>query len=241
MLKVTLHSCAPNRISTFNVLGRMDIAYSTLAAMASYKTITSTFGIGEHEPTELLAYPRWSGSPWDLVSRVACQTFHGAEALPALGAPARRPAFMENLTAVIEHWPDGLDKCISTIGTAHIRGASRKGQYWASFHADALEPQESSLFVHKPAGLNPWDLLARAYAWTVGEQFELPPRPVLCAHIPLQEGPEPLVHLDTIPEPARTGLIRWMHKGQRVYTTAPFVEGDCVTERQFVEFLEKAI
>ena len=240
MLKVTLHSSTPKQASSFNVVGRMDIAYEVLAARATYKTLTCTAGIGEHEPTLLREYPRWSGSLWDLVARAVCLTFHGDELLPSV-EPERRPAFMENLTAVIAHWPDGSDVRISTIGTAHLQMGLRKGHYRATFQSDALPLQESTPFIHKPAGLNPWDLLARAYAWTAKEEFVLPDRPKLCTSIPLQEGTEPLVHVDTVPEPARTGLIRWMHKQQMPYARSPFVEGDCVTERQFVEFLEKAI
>lgn len=37
----------------------------------------------------------------------------------------------------------------------------------------------STVFTHAPEGLSPWDLLARAYAWTAHEKFELPPRPAL--------------------------------------------------------------
>jgi hypothetical protein len=240
MLKVTLHSSSPKNTSSFNVMGRMDIAYEKLAARATYKTLTCTTGIGEHAPVLLTDYPRWSGNLWDLVARVACQTFYGEETLPEIPAE-RRPAFIENLTAVIEHWPDGLNAHIATLGIAHVQMSVRKGLYRATFQSDALPVLECPLFIHKPAGLNPWDLLARAYAWATSESFVLPARPQLCTHIPLQEGPEPLVHIDTIPEPARTGLIRWMHKLQRPYTEAPYLEGDCVLERQFVEFLEKAI
>lgn len=242
MLKVSLHSCMPHEVSPFNVMGRMDIGYEKLAARATYKTLAFTTGIGEHAPTQIADYPRWSGSVWDLVTRVVCLTFNQEEAIVPKQLPhERKPAFIENLTAVIEHWPDGLDTNVATIAVAHVQMNRRKGHYVATFESDAQPDLQSSEFVHTPLGINPWDLLARAYAWTVNEEFVLPPRPVLCTHIPLQEGEQPMVHLDTVPDPARTGLIRWMNKRGQAFSVSTSLAGDCVTESQFVEFLEKAV
>lgn len=242
MLKVSLHSCLPNKVSAFNVMGRLDIGYETLAARASYKTLMFTTGVGEQPPTAITDYPRWSASIWDLVARIICLTFNRVEAITPKELPReRRPAFIENLTAVIEHWPDGQNRNITTVATAHLRMGKRKGSYWASFESDLQSPVQSTMFLHAPAGINPWDLLARAYAWTVSEQFELPPRPTLCTPIPLQDGDRSLVLLDTVPEPARNGLIRWMTRSAQAFSQTDCMEGDCVTEAQFIAFLEKAI
>jgi hypothetical protein len=148
---------------------------------------------------------------------------------------------MENLCAVIEHWPDGLSQHVATVATAHIRMGKRKGHYWASFESDLQPRMESRLFIHTPLGLNHWDLLARAYAWTVHEQFVLPARPKLCVPLPVQDEGRSLVVLDTLPDPARTGLTRWMAKKGLPFSELSFLPGDCVTESQFVQFLEKAI
>jgi len=242
MLKVSLHSSVPTKATAFNVLGRLDIGYEKLAAMADYKALMFTTGIGEQPPVALENYPRWSASVWDLISRFICLTFNRVEAIEPQELPREgKPAFIENLTAVIEHWPDGLNQHVATVGTAHIRMAKRKGHYWATFESDLQSKLESSLFVHTPLGINPWDLLARAYAWTVHEQFVLPSRPKLCVPLPVQDGDRSLVALDTVPDPARTGLVRWMVKKGQPFSQVSFLAGDCVTEAQFVQFLEKAI
>lgn len=242
MLKVSIHSCLPSKVGMYNVLGRMDIGYAKLAARADYKTLMFTTGIGEQPPTPILNYPRWSASIWDLVARVVCQTFSHTEAIEPAELPYEpKPAFIENLTAIIEHWPDGMDTNIARVATAHIRMGKRKGHYWASFESDLQRREDSSLFIHTPLGLNPWDLLARAYAWTVTEKFVLPPRPVLCTPLPVEECGQSLVHLDTVPDPARNGLVRWMTRKSKEFSKVSYLDGDAVTEEQFIEFLERAI
>lgn len=242
MLKVSLHASTPGQVSAFNVLGRMDIGYEKLAAKADYKALMFTTSIGEQPPLELKEYPRWSASVWDLVTRLICLAFNRTEAIEPKELPhERKPAFIDNLTAVIEHWPDGLNQNVATIATAHIRMGKRKGHYHATFESDLQASMESTLFVHTPLGINAWNLLARAYAWTVTGQFVLPARPELCASIAVHEGAVPLVALDTMPDPARNGLIRWMVKKGLSFTQVDFIAGDCVTEQQFIEFLEKAV
>ena len=70
MLKVTLHNSTPSRASDRNVLGRLDIGYAKLDARADYKAVMFIAGVGEQRPVQLLDYPRWSASVWDLVTRV---------------------------------------------------------------------------------------------------------------------------------------------------------------------------
>lgn len=242
MLKVSLHYATPTTVSAVNVLGRVDIAYATLDARADYKAVMSMAGIGEQAPIRIEGYPRWSGSVWDLVARVICQTFNKREAIWPTELPfERKCAFIDDLTAVIEHWPDGLDTRRATIGTAHVRRGRRKGHYTARFDTDLQGAEESSVFLHTPLGLNPWDLLARAYAWTVNERFELPPRPTLYTPIPVQQGGESLVPLETVREPARTGLLRWLHRRGMAPLSVDGITGACVTEAHFVEFLRKVV
>jgi hypothetical protein len=52
---------------------------------------------------------------------------------------------------------------------------------------------------------------------------------------------ESYVPLETVREPARTGILRWLHKRGLSASTVDIVTGPCVTEAQFVEFLRRAI
>lgn len=242
MLKVSLHYATPSRVNAQNLLGRLDIGYARLDSRADYKAVIFSAGVGEMPPVQLQDYPRWSASVWDLVARIVCLSLNGCEAFPAGGMPrGPKPAFIEDMTAVIEHWPDGLDSRCSTIGTAHIRMWRRRCHYSVVFDDDILGRRESSVFVHTPDGLSPWDLLARAYAWTVHERFALPARPTLYLPIPVQQGTGSYVPLDTVAEPAFTGIKRWLHKLGLPTTTVDLVTGPCVTEACFVEFLRRAV
>ena len=243
MLKVSLHFSTPSKASSENVLGRLDIGYARLDARADYKLVMFSSGFGEYPPAQLLSYPRWSGSVWDLVSRAVCTCLHGHEAIPPTSdEQCRRPAFIDNLSAIIEHWPDGLDVRRATIGTAHICMKRRKGNYIASFETDVEhDTKESAIFIHRPRLLLPWELLARAYAWTVEKRFELPARPKLYLPIPIKEGGQNLVSLDTVSEPAYTGITKWLHKRNLKTLKSVIVEGPCVSEAVFVEFLRSAV
>ena len=242
MLKVTLHYATPARVSAQNLLGRLDIGYARLDALADYKAVMFTAGVGEQAPVQLHRYPRWSASVWDLVSRSVCLSLNGCEAFPPDDLTSgRKAAFIDDMTAVIEHWPDGLDTRRATIGTAHIRMRRRRGHYTAVFEDDILGKRESSVFCHRPDGLSPWDLLARSYAWTVHERFELPARPPLYTPIPIQQGTGSYVPLDTVAEPAFTGIKRWLHKRGLPTQAVDLVGGPCVTEACFVDFLGTAV
>jgi hypothetical protein len=242
MLKISLHYATPHTVNDRNVLGRLDIAYAKLDARADYKALMFITGVGELAPIRLDNYPRWSASIWDLVARVICLGLSHTEALGPADLPyVRKCAFIDDMTAVIEHCPDGSDSRRAVIATAHVRGGKRKGHYTATFTSDLHAPMHSTVFVHTPLGLSPWDLLARAYAWTVHERFELPSRPELYTPIPVQRGEQSYVALETVREPARTGILRWLHKRAMSPTALDLVCGPCVTEPQFVEFLRKAI
>lgn len=240
MLKVSLHQAAPAHVSAQNVLGRLDIGYAKLEASADYKLVMTLAGLGELAPARLTGYPRWSANVWDLVARAICICMNRREVLEG-DFTGRRGAFIENMSAVIEHWPDGVDTRRSTVGTAHIQMRRRRCEYIASFHDDILGTSNSTVFTHAPKGLNAWDLLARAYAWTAHEKFELPPRPTLYTPIPVQQDEKSFVCLDTVAEPASTGILRWLQKLGRNTTTVDFLDGPCVTEACFVEFLNKAV
>lgn len=240
MLKVYLHFATPDKVSPKNLLGRLDIGYATLDAHADYKLVMTLAGEGEMPPNRLANYPRWSASVWDLVTRSICMCLHRREELPG-DLTRGRGAFIENLTAVIEHWPDGVDNRKSTVGTAHVQMRRRRCHYTATFQDDILGESQSSIFVHAPDGLMPWDLLARAYAWTVHEKTDLPPRPELYTPIPVEQAGQSYVALDTVSEPASTGITRWLQKLGRKAVAVDFLHGPCVPESWFVEFLRRAV
>jgi hypothetical protein len=245
MLKVTLHAATPRSASARNLLGRLDIGYATLDASADYKAVMLSVGVGEHAPVALKGYPRWSASIWDLVSRVACLSLsHREEVWPAEMPNTRTGAFIENLTALVEHWPDGSDTRRSSVGTAHLAMTSTRCNYRATFTDDILGSETSDVFRHTPKALMPWDLLVRAYAFTSTGSFKLPPRPTLYTPIPLDQAGKSFVCLDTVAEPARTGCYRWLAKRGMKESELPAVDGvtsPCITEEQFVEFLRKAV
>lgn len=241
MLKVTLHHGPPKRADRHNILGRLDLAYETLDSRANYKARMFTTGVGEQPEVRIKKYPRWSASIWDLVARAACLSLQGEESIPDLGLTRRRGAFIEDLTAVVEHWPDGEDFRRNTIAEAHVRMRNRRCHYTATFEDDLAGRRESSVFSHAPEGLTHWDLLARAWAWTCLESFALPPRPELCAPLPFESNGRSLVALETTPEPARTGISRWLLKQGLSPLHSDLVTGPCVTEDQFINFLKTAI
>lgn len=242
MLKVTLHASKPRNVSAQNLIGRLDVGYVTLDAMADYKGLMLTTGLGEQAPVRLTGYPRWSASIWDLLVRMVCLSLSGREAVwPEVLPNTRRGAFIEDMTAVVEHWPDGFDTRRSTVGTAHVAMTSRRCNYRATFTDDILGTVVSDVFRHTPIGLAPWDLLTRAYAWLTTQSGVLPARPTLYTPIPIADGGQSYVALETVAEPARTGCYRWLDKRQIDTVTLPVVEGPCITESQFVEFLRRAV
>ena len=241
MLKVTLHASTPRAATPQNLLGRIDIGYTTLDAIANYKAAMVLMGLGELAAVALEKYPRWSASLWDLVARVVCLSINRREAIwPANLPAARRGAFMQNLTAVVEHWPNGFDTRRARVGEAHISMCSSRCNYRATFEDDITGVMTSSVFRHTPAVLNPADLLARAYAWTTTETFELPERPTLYTPLPFADGLTSYVCLETVREPARTGCYRWLAKqGIELLELAGL--RDCVSESHYVEFLRRAV
>lgn len=242
MLKLYIHGSLPEKVSPLNCLGRLDIGYDKLDAHADYKLVMTTAGLGESSPAKLENYPRWSASMWDLVIRGVCLCLNRREAVwPAELPRKRKGAFMDNLSAVVEHWPDGFETRRAVVGRAHIQRRHRNCRYVARFEDDILGARESTAFVHTPEGLSPWDLLSRAYAWTESGSFVLHPRPTLYTPIPVTCGTESYVSLETVSEPARTGIFRWMARRGDKPAVVEGLLGPCVPESHFVTFLRRAV
>lgn len=242
MLKLTLHCCAPREVRPQTCVGTLDVAYDKLAARADYKAVMWTAGLGEQEPVRLENYPRWSASIWDLLVRVICLGANRKEAIWPVDIPSRRSgAYTQNLYAIVEHWPDGSDTRRSVVGTAHVQMCATRRNYRATFRDDILGKQTTDVFRHTPDVLNAWDLLTRAYGWATTGAPALPARPDLYKPIPLNVGSSSYVNLDTVSEPARTGCYRWLDKQGIDTVEAGDLQGPCITEQQFVDFLQKAV
>lgn len=240
MLKVFLHNGPAEAVSRYNQLGRLDIGYHSLDIHADYKAVLSMATVGELPPAQLLNYPRWTASVWDLVMRATAVCLYREEAFPALDL-VRRGAFAQHLTAIVQHWPDGLEYGRSTVGTAQIRMQRRRCRYVATFEDDILGTQTSAEFALTPDVLVPWDLLARAYAWAGHGRAGMPPRPELYMPIPYEQDGQVVVALETVREPARTGLYRWMlRKGVQPFGVEA-LSSVCVKESDYVNFLRRAV
>lgn len=242
MLKLSLHASTPRGINPQNRIGSLDVAYEKLAARADYKALMWTAGLGEQAPVQLLNYPRWSASIWDLLVRIVCLATTRKEVIWPADIPNRRSGpYMHDLTALVEHWPDGMDTRRAVVGKAHVQMCARKRNYRAVFEDDILGKRSTEVFRHTPVVLNAWDLLARAYGWATTGSPELPPRPDLYKPIPIPMGSHSYVNLDTVSEPARTGCYRWLDKRRLETAEVPGIEGPCINEAQFVTFLQKAV
>ena len=240
MLKVFIHNGPKETINTFNALGRLDIAYEELDMYADYKAVLLMNGIGEIPPAILKGYPRWTDSIWDLVMRMICMCVHREESLPIIEY-TRNGAFAKHLSVLIQHWPDGRSTGRTNIGSAQIQMTRRRRHYIATFEDDILGKKTSSVFSHTPGGLNPWDLLARAYAWMTHESMTMPPRLKLQIPKTLTVGEKVFVSLESVNEPAKTGLMRWMISKQMEPVIAAGTDQPCVTEETFVKFLRRAV
>lgn len=242
MLKVTLHHGAPHQARAENVLGRLDIGYEKLAAFATYKAVMFVCGVGELAPVKLVDYPRWSGSVWDLVARIVNVSLSGQEELfPERMEERRTGAFIQKMSALVEHWPDGFSRGITLVGTASIQMCRRRCNYVATFTDDICGTKKSTVFRHTPKILVHWDLLARSYAYAFNDDEEMPRRPSLHQALPDDPIHGKFVLIDALREPARTGLSRWIaRKGIETFEVE-YIAGQCITEKHFRDFLNKAI
>jgi len=202
--------------------------------------IVSGRGVGEAAFVRVERYPRWSASVWDLVARVICLSLHGKEELAPFEAK-RTGAFIHEVTAVVQRWPDGFATGRSTIGTAVITMRHSRRYYEAAFEDDMTGCHTSKIFYHAPKELVHWDLLARAYAHAFTGREAMPARPALCTPIPVETDEGSMIPVDLLKEPARTGLYRWMTRRRITPTPVNVIKGDCVTEAQFSEFLARAL
>ena len=238
MLRITLHLGKPAEASALNVLGRLDIGVDKLAARADYSGVMRMRGIGVLPPATVTKYPRWSASVWDLVARMTCMCLNRHEKVwPETMAEAPGGAFVDDMTALVEEQTcDGETAIRVMVGTAHISMHSRC-RYVATFEDSITGAVSGPMFAHSPKVLSPWDLLTRAYAWCTTGAFVLPPRPRLALPKESELDDQSVIPIDSLREPARTGITAWLVRHRKAPETHPSISGPCVSAAQLVDFM----
>jgi hypothetical protein len=247
MLRVSIHAGPLRDINRFNRVDWLDIGYDKLDAAANYKIVLFNVGEGATPVIPLLNYPRWSASLWDLTARAIALALspdpkNRKEEVDPVEPRGKRYAYAREVSVVIQHLPNaGLR--IRNVGSMQIRQCSvTKGFYQAQIEEDLMPSITTKQFAFMPKFLRPAELVMRtALVGLTGSFDKMPPRPP--AQLPTAEEIDgrPQVAIHKIPEPARTGFIRWLYEidnPPQEYADMP--EG-IAPESHFVEFLEKAV
>lgn len=208
MLKITIHSGSVATRNAHNELAVLDIGYAHRAALADYVVALSLRGVGEVAPDQVLKYPRWSASLWDLTARALTRVLYRADQAPRSGPADRRCAYATRICAVIERAT--LDERGVELATVEIaQSEKRRGVYLAQFDEDILGPRTAS-FAYGLKSLNPADLLLRAICWAYYGTDVPGPRPALALPPTLHIDGVDRFHIDALVEPAKTGFLRHM-------------------------------
>ncbi|MDL1861338.1 hypothetical protein FBR04_09950 [Betaproteobacteria bacterium PRO7] len=211
MLRVTLHAGGPGEVSAANRLGWLDISYSKLAAMATYRAVLFAQRVGALAPVDIQDYPRWSASVFDLVARALALSLYRVESIPQDDAAGGR-AYAETLTVRIEHSGLAGPQRRKWLGELVIERTGRRGNYEAVFDEDILGRSATARFTHRPQVLTPWDLVLRAIAHRLTGASRLPPRPALIWPPGIEKNGRSYLSLVHLEEPARTGYLRWLEE-----------------------------
>ncbi|QDZ28705.1 hypothetical protein [Noviherbaspirillum sp. UKPF54] len=212
MLTVSIHSGSLDEQCHANQLAKLDIAYAKKAALADYVVALSLRNHGELAPAELLGYPRWSSSLWELVARALGKALYRDNEIPHSSKPDRRCAYATRLCASIERMTS-VDRGVE-LGTVEIlqKGAKR-GLYTAEFTEDILGSRTVK-FEYGCKALNPCELLLRAICWAWYGTDILGPMPALIVPAPIRLEGVDRFHLESLSEPARTGFKRFLADGE---------------------------
>ena len=219
MLTVKLHGGLLADRNPNNVLATLDIAYKVQKAWADYSIQFSLKGQGEVEPAELLSYPRWAGSIWDLIARALALVLFRSETFdPALPAD-KRCAYATKLCAVVER-TTAKDNHVE-LATVEIRMEGKKrGHYVATFHEDILGERKAT-FVYGLKSLQHSELLLRAICYAFCGKDTLGERPALILPTTLDVDGKPTFDTHGLPEPAKTGFNRFRAASQPALATLP--------------------
>ena len=247
MLRVNIHAGPLAAVSRFNRTDWVDIGYERLAALADYKVVLFNVDVGATPPVFLRNYPRWSASLWDLVARAIARALDGTAELahdvaPPLETSARRYAFADALSAIIEHAPAGGSSGRRLGALEIVRHRRARGVYRARVEED-LQPARSTLpFEFRPRVLRPAELVLRAALLRLwGQLATLPPRPALFLPPARMVDGKPYVSIRRLPEPARTGFLRWLQRCSEPPLGAPGAPDGLAPETMYTLFLREAV
>jgi hypothetical protein len=215
MLRVLLHSGHLSTRNPGNLMATMDIAYTKQEAWADYSVAFSLKGTGAVLPDEILGYPRWAGSVWDLVARGLTRILYREDQAPASPVPDRRCAYATRMCAVVERSSGGSRGV--QLGTVEIsQVGNQRGVYTAIFKEDILGDRGAS-FTYGLKSLVAPDLLLRAICWAYFDKDVLGARPALILPASIKINGVDQFDANALPEPAKTGFAR--HRGQNFPAT----------------------
>jgi hypothetical protein len=248
MLRVSIHAGPLAKISRSNRLDWLDIGYQRLAPAADYKVVLFKIGEGALPPVGLPSYPRWSASLWDLVARsIARSLFPAAapnpalqEAVPAAVHVEKKRAFAEVISAVIQHMPNA-GPAVHRLGSLQIdEHKTARCRYRAHIEEDLRPDRKTDEFYFAPGFLQPSELVLRATLfWLSGSIDVMPPRPLLQAPKgKMIDGKECLL-IHQLNDPAKTGLVRWLHHQRRPRSRTPRCPKAASSTRHFTSFSRK--
>ena len=214
MLRVLLHTGQLSARNPANLMSTLDIAYQKQEAWADYSVAFSLKGTGTVKPDEILGYPRWSASVWDLVARGLTRILYRADQAPPSPTPDRRCAYATRLCAVVEKSTgDARGVELATVEISQV--GNQRGVYTALFREDILG-ERSAGFTYGLKSLLPADLLLRAICWAYFDKDVLGARPALILPPAVKINGIDLFDANALPEPARTGFDR--HRGRNFPT-----------------------
>ena len=247
MLRVSIHAGPLKGITRCNRVDWLDIGYDKLAAVADYKVVLFSTGVGATDVVHLRNYPRWSASLWDLTARAIALALSPAfsdakEVVPPAPVVTKRAAFAEAMSAVIEHNPAYGNAGRRLAAMEVVRHGKTRGLYHARVDED-LQPSRSTVpFLFAPAYLSPAELILRAaLVRLTGDHSALPPRPTLLVPRTFAVSGKNCVAIHRIHEPARTGFRRWLDRiGIAPIPHAGSPEG-IAHEALFTRFLQEAV
>jgi hypothetical protein len=232
MLKVFIHSGTLDGRNEGNQLAVLDIGYAKKAALADYNLAMAFKGVGEVQPDQVLNYPRWAGSLWDLIARALTRILYRSDQAPAGTTPDRRCAYATRMCVVVE----GSTKSDQGIllATAQItQTGNQRGFYTVQLDEDILG-RRSATFAYGLKSLNPADLLLRAICWALFDRDTLGRRPALILPPSAVIDGVERFDVEALTEPARTGFDRY----RNVYASAAPPDPMPPAE-QYVTFLRK--
>ena len=248
MIRLSIHTGRLSTINERNRLASLDIGYDNLKPIADYKAVLFRTGRGATPPVMLTKYPRWGGSLWDLASRALCLSLtYGAgepvEAPPPFTQLEKRRAFMESLSARIEHLPGGDTIHSTVLAEAEVLQDGRsRGHYIATFTEDTQARHVTESFCFYPHVIDASELLLRAALVRLGSGMEkLPPRPSLSLPASVLVGKTPCVPLHELAEPAQTGFKRWLYANSEEPLAYEGASLGVAPETLYIAFLESAL